>query len=80
MKNIIIPLYVLINMAFFVYLVSLCLYCDVNWLFFAPSNLYKITNMNWIGCYICSLCIIILLPLYCIPVTIIWLIYWLFHI
>lgn len=51
-----------------------------EYLFFTPNYIYENTEMNIIGCYITSIFLVCLMPLYCLPVSIIYLIYWLFHI
>lgn len=51
-----------------------------DYFFFTPNHIYKNTKMNIIGCYITSIFIICLMPLYCLPASIIYLMYWLFHI
>ena len=51
-------------------------YGNINHIYFMPKELYNSTKMNIVGCYINSLIIFILNPIYCIPMTI----YWLFHI
>lgn len=48
--------------------------------FFTPNYIYHNTKMNIIGCYISSLVIILLLPIYCVPASIIFFLYFLFHI
>lgn len=53
---------------------------DDSYLFFTPNYLYKNSEMNIFGCYICSLLIIIFDLLYCVPVIIGWVIWKLFHI
>lgn len=51
-----------------------------DYLFFTPNHIYENTEMNIIGCYITSIFLMCLMPLYCLPASIIYLIYWLFHI
>lgn len=58
---------------------------DANFLidnrdFFTPAYLFDCTKMNWVGCFVTSLVIILLFPIYCIPATLFFVVYWLFHI
>lgn len=49
-------------------------------MWFTPNNLYRSTKMNFFGCYISSLVICLLVPVYCVPAVVIYFIYWIFHI
>lgn len=51
-----------------------------DYFFFTPNYIYENTEMNIVGCYITSIFLMCLMPLYCLPASIIYLIYWLFHI
>ena len=73
--------YIILNLIFVIpFALTLLTVCMKNALFFTPNELYRRTKMNIIGCYICSFVIVIIFPIYCIPASIIWIIYYLFHI
>lgn len=55
--------------------------------YFSPIVLYRITNMNWFGCYFISILALIANPLYCCITTIGYIlvkfyefIYWILHV
>ena len=49
---------------------------DLSLNFFYPSKLYKNSEMNKIGCWVCSIILIVLCSMYTIP----YFIWWLFHV
>lgn len=77
--TIIFIIYIFYNVFLFLWLVPLVIYNDMQ-RFFTPKYLYCNTKMNRVGCYISSLAITLLFPIYCVPASIIFFIYWLFHI
>lgn len=59
---------------------------DKDIYYFSPGALYTLTKMNWFGCFFVSLLAVIVNPLYCCMMTIIYIIFyiyvflrWLFH-
>ena len=59
---------------------------DKDVYYFSPCVLYRLTKMNWIGCFFISLLAVIINPLYCCMMTIIYIIFhicvfmcWMFH-
>lgn len=44
--------------------------CDHDFFYFTPRTLYKLTKMNWFGCFLVSLLAWIFNPIYCSMMTI----------
>lgn len=81
MINLLPMLYIILNIVIVITEISNIFLEPCNeYLFFTPNYIYENTEMNIIGCYITSIFLVCLMPLYCLPASIIYLIYWLFHI
>ena len=49
---------------------------DKDIYYFSPCALYRLTKMNWVGCFFISWLAVIVNPLYCCMMTIIYIIFY----